>query len=325
MSDERGAALVTALLIVAVMASVSVGLVDMSRSVLLRTGVMDERIQASAYATGAQDFVEILLVRAAGREGEALHPDGPWNGQARVFEIEGGRLAGQVRDRNNCLNLNALHADPRDGGAEAAERARARLRSLLRALAVPAGEAEALIAQAADWIDPDTEPRHGGAEDDEYLRRALPHRAANQPFVEIEELRALPVMTPALYSALRPLVCVLPEPVQPPLDVNTLRIEDALLLVVTMEGELSPTDAQSVLFRRPSGGYAQLADFWADPAMAALDPAARREEAVTLRSHWFEVSVTVELERARIERRQTIRLLPDGRIERFAPQQGTVL
>ncbi len=319
---ERGSALVTALLIVAVMASVSVGLVDLSMSALQRTGTMDARTQAAAYLDGAQAFTEAALVRASELDEGRLRPDGPWDGAPRVFDIEGGRLAGRVRDASNCLNLNALH-DP-DGAPEADARAADRIRALFRALGLPAADGEALIAQGSDWIDADRAPRPGGAEDDHYLRLPMPHRAANQPFAEIEELRALPVMTPDLFDALRPHLCVLPEPAQPPLNVNTLRLEEAVMLTAISGGLITPNEARALVFRRPSTGYASVEAFWADPSAAPFADTLPAS-AVALSSDWFETEITVELDRARLTRRQLVRLSGNGEVRRFTPIQGAVL
>ena len=123
----------------------------------------------------------------------------------RCFDVDGGRLAGAILDRHNCLNVNALYsgADQRDADAAAAER----FRLLFSALDLPLADSESLIAQAADWIDPDASVRPGGAED--YMTRDGQRRlAANQPLTELAELRALPVMTPALFARIEPFVCV---------------------------------------------------------------------------------------------------------------------
>lgn len=319
---DRGAALVTALMVVAFMAAVSVSLVEMMRHTLQRTSVFQDRVQAGAYLDGAQAYGEVLLARFAGDGTSAFTPEGPWDGQVRVFPVEGGQLAARIRDQNNCLNINALHAGGEGGSDDAAAE---RLRALAAALDVPQAETEDLIAQAADWIDADRSARPGGAEDDAYLNRSMAHRAANQPFVELAELRLLPVMTPALYQRLAPYLCVLPASLQPPLNVNTLQPDQSVLITALTGGAVSLQAADQVLFRRPSTGFASVEAFWADPAFAEIGEDDRPAGAIALRSEWFELELSVELADVRLVRVQTVRMDRTGGFARLPPVQGAVL
>jgi general secretion pathway protein K len=321
-NSERGAALITALMVVAFMAAVSVSLVEMMRSHLQRTSVIEDRLQAAAYLDGAVSYGEVLIARFAGDADQRFTPAGPWDGDARIFPLDNGEMAARVRDRNNCLNINALHTHGGDG--EADRLAAARMRALLAALDVAPGDAESLIAQAADWIDPDRMPRPGGAEDETYLARSEPFRAANQPFTELAELRFLPVMTRVLYVRIAPYLCALPVSIQPPVNVNTLRGDEAVLITAITEGTVSVQAAQQALFRRPTTGFESLEAFWADPALALLSAEERPEAAVALRSEWFELQVSVRLGEARLSRIQTVRLDRTGQFTRLTPVQGAV-
>lgn len=320
---ERGAALITALMVVAFMAAVSVSLVEMMRHQLQRTRVIEDRLQASAYLDGALAYGEVLLARFAGNSEDGFSPAGPWDGQPRVFPIENGRMIASINDRNNCLNINALHAG---GGVSAEdERAAARLRALLLALGLPPGETEGLIAAAADWIDPDRTARPGGAEDDTYLARRAPHRAANQPFTELAEMRLLPGMNRTLYGRISPYLCALPVRTQPPLNVNTLRSDQAVLVTALTEGLISVQAAEQALFRRPTTGYESVEVFWADPVFGVIEPDNRPLGATALRSQWFELNLTVELGEIRLMRIQTVRMDNSGVFTRLTPVQGAVL
>jgi len=319
---ERGAALITALMVVAFMAAVSVSLVEMMRHHLQRTGAIEDRLQATAYLDGAVSYGELLLARFAGDAGEGFTPAGPWDGEVRVFPLENGEMAARVRDRNNCININALHTP--GGGGEADRLAADRMRALLAALDVPPGEAETLIAQAVDWMDVDRTPRPGGAEDETYLALSEPHRAANQPFTELAELRLLPVMTRVMYVRLAPHLCALPTSVQPPLNVNTLRTQEAVLITAITEGAVSVQAAQQALFRRPTTGFDSPEVFWADPVFAPIDAEARPYSAIALRSEWFELQVSVRLGEARLSRIQMVRMDSSGQFARLPPVQGAV-
>jgi len=323
---ERGAALVAALMLVALMAAVSVQLVDLSRFAVFRTANASDRAEAYWSALGAREFAEGVVLETA-RE-EVLRADLPWLREAQVFPIERGTITGRVRDGNNCLNINALAVagggdEDAVSGSPDVERARVMYDQLMRAIQAPPGAAQRLKAQIIDWIDADSRPEPGGAEDETYQRFTPPYRAANQRFSELEELLALPEMTPEFYAALSPWLCVRPAGAQPELNVNTLRIDQAPLLAAVFDGRLSPSDAEAVLFRRPPRGYDAVEDFWADPLIARIELEGPEREAITVTSRWFEMSVEVELGDGRFTLSQLAELTDGGALyrhhQRFGP------
>mgnify|MGYP006271121015 FL=1 len=323
---ERGAALVAALMLVALMAAVSVQLVDLSRFAVFRTANAADRAQAYWSALGARTFAEGIVLETA--RDDVLRADLPWLSEPQVFPVERGVITGRVRDGNNCLNINAL-ADAggeaeRDGtGQGDVERARAMYDALMRAVGAPPGAAQRLKAQIIDWIDADARPEPGGAEDETYQRFDPPYRAANQRFAELEELRALAEMTPDFYAALAPWLCVRPSPDQPALNINTLRLDQAPLLSAAFQGRLSLADAEAVLFRRPPRGYDALEDFWADPLIAPIEIEGPERQGIAVTSRWFEMSVDVEMGDARFALSQLAELTEGGALirhrQRFGP------
>ena len=101
---ERGASLASALLLVAVMASLAMALAGDLRFAMRRSANMDVRDQAYWYAIGAREFTEGLIARAMDDPRQALRPDADWLNGPRTFPIEQGALTGRVRDGNNCFN-----------------------------------------------------------------------------------------------------------------------------------------------------------------------------------------------------------------------------
>lgn len=290
--DKRGTALITSLLITAVMASVSVGLSQSLFYAIERSGQIGHRDAAYWYALGARDFAESALLRSLPRNGEPMRPGDAWNQGARQFDIENGALTGEVRDAQNCFNLNSLVRGSEDGFVEDPD-AGERFISLLQALNIPSIDAQAIAAQATDWVDTDARPAARGAENSVYSARPIPHRAANNLFVEREELRALPAVTPMLYGVLAPFVCALPETNRTTLNLNTLRPEQAALLAAALDNRLSRSDAALVLSRRPTTGYETVAEFWTDPLLAALEWPVEERPEFGLSTRYFEIHVDV--------------------------------
>lgn len=327
---ERGTALIAALLLVALMAAVSVQLVDLTRFSLARTAQIDQRAQAYWLARGARDLAEQALVQSGEAGRSVMRSDELWRTGPQAFPVEGGLITGQIRDGNNCLNLNALVAtagdDPltatqREAGADWARRAFGRL---AEAQGVPAGLADTVRAQLVDWIDADGQPELGGAEDRAYARFDPPYRPANQPLVELEELRALPAVTPTLYERLAAFACVRPGFEQPALNLNTLDVDQAVLLSAAFDGALSVSDAEIVLFRRPPSGYETLDAFWADPLIARLELEEGVRSRVGLATRWFEIDVRVRLSDARFDLHALAELTRTGALRPVHQRFGAV-
>lgn len=324
--SERGTALIAALFLVALMAAVSVQLVDMSRFAMFRTGHIDSRSNAYWQALGAREFSESILQR--GVDGEVMRADLTWLGEPQVFATDTGLVSGLIEDSNNCLNVNALAAAGREEGesetASRLERARTRFDVLMDRIGAPPGEARRLRAQITDWIDADNRPEPGGAEDQTYQTFEPPYRTANRAMAELDELLALPEMTPDFFAFLEPWLCALPSATQPPLNLNTLRLDQAPLLAAAFSGRMDVADAEAVLFRRPPQGYDALEQFFADPIIAQLELDAVDQAAVTLRSRWFALHIEVRSSEARYTVRQLVELTEGERIIRHRQRFGAL-
>ncbi len=330
--SERGTALIAALLLVALMAAVAVQLIDVTRFAAFRTAQIDERTQAVWMARGARDLAEAAFLNAGEPERAVMRPDELWLDGPVVFPVEGGQVSGVITDRNNCLNINALVAQTgamteleqlqaRDEEIEALRQAFLRLST---EIGVPLGQAEQVLAQIVDWIDTDQSPEPGGAEDRTYGAYAPPYRAANQPFAELEELRALPGVTPALYAVYEPWLCALPTSVQPPLNMNTLTLEQSRLLAALLHEDLNPVDAETVLFRRPPAGYDALDAVWSDPLIAQLGLTDSQKTRLGLRSRWVQMQVDVRLSGTRFHLAQLTELTEGGQLRRRSQRFGAL-
>ena len=323
-SKDQGTALMAALLLVAMMAAVSVQLVDMARFAVFRTSHIDIRSETYWQALGAREFAESVVTR--GLEGSVMRADLPWLNEPQVFAADNALISGTISDANNCFNINTLALGPSDEddpeAQNALQRHRERFDILMDRIGAPPGQASNLKAQIIDWIDRDTRPEAGGAEDEAYQRFDPPYRAANRPMAELDELMALPAMTADFYAFLEPWLCVLPTSGQPPLNLNTLRLEQAPLLAAAFSQRLDVSDAERVLFRRPPQGYDALEGFFADPVIEQLELDGADQSAVTLRSSWFAMVISVRSEQARFTVRQLAEVDESGRVVRHQQRCG---
>lgn len=102
----------------------------------------------------------------------------------------------------------------------------------------------------ADWIDSDDQPNFpDGAEDSVYLAQSPQYRAANEPITSISELLALPGFGRDRYNRLAPYITALPAGTQ----INVCTASGVLLDAISGKTEYS-TDPQQLLSQRQNQG-----------------------------------------------------------------------
>lgn len=208
---QTGLALITVMLVVAVVASISAFL-SLGQQIWLRqSGNIYDRSQAEAVRQGAIDFATIVLERDANNN-QVDHLQEIWAAQLPPFEVEHGEVAITVEDAQGRFNLNNLIIN----GAPSANDM-----GVYRRLLAYNNIDSSLIDTLLDWMDADQRVRAGGAEDNEYLSRPAPYLAANQALVDLEELRFIKGYTPEIISVLRDVVVVIPR--RTAINVNTAK------------------------------------------------------------------------------------------------------
>lgn len=286
MKREKGAALLSVLLIVAalsaaaVMASAAIARqTDAARAASRRADAGWAALSAEALARSA---IADLMRTTAGQATLLT----PGLGEPVSFAARGGVIGLTVRDATNCLNLNAVASD----SDAAVLSARAALLRLLDAITVPEGDAAALADTLTDWVDADSSPRQRGAEDEYYLSLDPPYRTANALMESPRELAAILGYTPELREALGPLVCAMPDAKQLPLNINTLTPPDAPLLRALYAPGLRLDTAERLIAQRPMGGWRSVQDFEALPDIRTLPPGERNSAAISVTSTLFAAS-----------------------------------
>lgn len=322
--EREGMALLTVLLLVAVMSVVAVAILDDVRFSVRRTTNVETQSQAQWYAAGAEALAHARIRRllAAGPTRTPLEPD--WNGRALSFPIDGGTLTATVTDAQACFNLNSLvlgfgeDLTARPAGAM-------QFRALGRALGAPESRMRAITDALTDWLDADAAPLPLGAEDGAYAGLATPYRTGGVMLAEVSELRAVKGVDAETYRRLRPWVCALPTSQLSPLNVNTLAPEQAPLLTMLTDGALAPDRARAVIAARPRDGWADTRAFWAQPALAPLALPQETRDQVTVLTRYFDLRVDVELGGSHAVRTALLEARPDGRvrtvIQRWTPEE----
>jgi general secretion pathway protein K len=272
---QRGTALITAILVVALATAIAASLtwdlfLDQRRAfgrVAVDRGVM--------YSLGAEAWAKLIL-RDDAQDNQVDHPDEPWATQITPLPIEGGQIQGRIEDLNGRFNLNNLIGSAGETDPVAVEG----FKRLLQALELDVRLADRM----ADWIDRDFEPNFpDGAEDAAYLSREPPFRAANRPVTSVSEVMLVyPELGQSGYETLRPYIAALPRGTR--ININTALPE----VLLTASAELGLREAERIVMDRPENGWDSLEQ------LGELIPAEARG-ALGTASNWFRLSVRVDI------------------------------
>ena len=276
-TGEEGVALISVLLIVAVLTAVVYQLLGRHSLSVAQSRNSLGFDQALSYALGAETLARQALYEDFSESGPGIDTlEEPWAQAIPPFEIEQeGFLEIQARDLNRCFNLNAL------AGEEGQQQHLKRFKTLLTTIGIPETLADAL----RDWMDKDEAVYGFGAEDSEYLLREPAYRTANGPLAHLSELSLLRGMEPEYLELLAEHVCVLP--VQSlEINVNTA----SLPLIAAVAGNPNP---DPVAVRTMAESVREFAEV--DRFLAEFPDFAPAADVLDVTSSWFEVQVRAQV------------------------------
>lgn len=214
---QRGVALITALLIVALATTAAAWLTNSHQLSIRRSGNLINGDQAYEYALGLE-MMAIMMLNEDFKD-QNNKTDGfsdLWAIEIPPFPVEGGVVTGKVTDLQGLFNLNNLL----DKSGKQDTVGYPRFQRLLQYF-----EMEPTLADAAlDWIDADVNARGTvGAEDDFYAGLEKPYRPANMPFTSVSELRMVRGFNVEQFDLLSKVLTALP--VGTSINVNTAPME----------------------------------------------------------------------------------------------------
>jgi len=307
---ERGAALLSVLLLVAVMAVIAAVMLDRLNLATRLAANSQAMAQARLYALSSENIVASRLgVLVAVDRSRTVDPGGMLD-RATPIPLARGGVTVTVRDAGNCFNVNSLVVGE-------GERTRMNLpmllqfRRLMDLLQIPQDKAIVISDSLTDWIDSDQNPQVNGAEDGYYQQLAVPYRTPGRLVADLSELRAVRGMEEPLYQRLRPWLCALPGNEVARINLNTLRPDQSRLVAALTPGTLTTDQVGALIQTRPATGWASLDKATAGLARggAPFGPAQLRQLGVS--SRWFEARIEVRVDSVTLEERALI----DARLE----------
>ena len=223
-TGQRGVAVLTAMLVVALGTVIAVNLMWNATLDQRRTASSLAADQGLMYLQGAEAWAGEILRQDQVDSFDSDHLGELWATELPPTPIDGGTITGHVEDLQGRFNLNNLVSP--DG--EEDEIARRQFERLLESLELDPN----LAGVAVDWLDSDGDTGFPfGAEDDAYSRSTPPYRTPNTIITSPSELLAMSGFELESYRILLPYVTALPSGTN--LNVNTA--SDVLLASLSDE------------------------------------------------------------------------------------------
>lgn len=301
---EAGVALITALLVVAIVTSTAVAIASRQYMEIRQTANLLGRDQAYLIALGGEFWAKQMLAEDL-KEGGIDTLDEIWASQPAAIAVQGGTIRGRIYDRQALFNLNTLI----DGNGKQNPVAMARFQRLLENHALDPN----LAVAVADWIDSnEVIGGFGGAEDETYMTRNPPVFTANQPMLSVSELALIEGFDSERVEKLMPWVAALPNVT--PINVNTAPTE----ILQILAPELSSLDAQALVVARQGKGFASVDEFLQHPISKEKKIS---KEGLSVSSDYFRATLRAQVGRGRIKL-FSLFVRKNGKVTRLRRRQG---
>ena len=278
---QRGVALITAIVVVAIATVLAVRIGTRAAMDLRRTAGLVALDQGWHVALGAEAWaIEVLNVDI--RDSQELdHLGEAWAQPLPPLPVDGGEVRGALEDMQGRFNLNNLINADHEPDTVNIER--------FQRLLLLVGAQPRWASLMADWIDDDPQPGiPEGAEDGAYLAQNPPYRAANRPVATTTEMMALPGMTRDEFERIRPYVAALPAGTT----VNVCTAK-APVLAALVESGTDFGNQELLTANRRDGCFPEERDvleLFTDPTERQL-----LDRAISNDTHWFRAVTAVRI------------------------------
>ena len=285
-SSQRGIALLTILVMVALATILAATIAKRQTNTSENTGYLMRQDQSLLYAKSAEAFFSELLIQDSDNGGNIDHLQENWAKPMPAFPVEDGFVSGRLLDESGKFNLNNLLKA--DGSVD--DSARRWFEKLLQRVGLPAELSQAVI----DWQDADDETTGAmGAESNYYQGLDPSYLASNTKFHQVEELKLVRGFEGKNYDLIAPYVTALPEATK--ININTaapllLASIDPKIDVKTVEQELKAKQAELTYFN-------SVEDLWKLNAFSGIEPQNKTDAAAWLdnKSNYFTAQIEVVL------------------------------
>ncbi|MER2492404.1 type II secretion system minor pseudopilin GspK [Catenovulum sediminis] len=310
MKKVKGVALITVLLIVALVTIIAAEMAVRLQMQIKRVDNIGANQQAYWFAIGGESLARLALTEAYQENSGRLDLSQPWAVEEMTYPLENGAsLTGSIKDLRSCYNINAVtkvaarqnqqtsdgqnnnqnsssnrtnnNADNNNSNSNNSNnnvldpKSEEQFQHLLELAGIDNYEAEAIRDSVADWLDEDMQTRSYGAEDYIYEAKEFAYLPANSWFVDKSELKLIQGFDTVPEGAqnldkILPHICVIPNVNDSIVNVNTIQEDNAVVLSALFNNKLTVENAKRVIEARPDDGFKDIEEFWALPEIKAV-------------------------------------------------------
>lgn len=286
-SSQRGVALLTILVMVALATILAATIAKRQTNTAENTGYLMRQDQSLLYAKSAEAFFSELLIQDSDNGSSIDHLQENWAKPMPPFPVEDGSVSGKLLDESGKFNLNNLvKAD----GNQVDDSARRWFEKLLQRVGLPAELSQAVI----DWQDTNDEVTGAmGAESSYYQGLDPAYLTPNTKFHSIEELKLVRGFEGKNYDLIKPYVTALPE--QTKVNMNTA---PALLLAsIDPKVDVKAIEQQLKVKETELAHFNNVGDLWKLSAFSGIDDQSKTDAASLLdsKSNYFTAQIEVML------------------------------
>lgn len=349
MRKQKGIALITVLLIVALVTIIAAEMSVRMQMQIKRLDNLNSNQQAYWYAVSAEELAKLTLKESGQENDGVFNLTQPWAVEDMVFPVEGGQISGNINDLQACFNINSVVKqanksandgmkvmpqntapdDSKQGDKNAlSPTPEQQFKRLLELAGIDDYNAEQIRDAVADWLDADSVTRSYGAEDYMYEAKQMPYLAANGYFVDKSELKLIqglddPATGQQALNKILPFVCIVPNTDKMVLNVNTLKQDQAEVLAAMFDNKLTVSAAGSVINARPDDGFDDINEFWQLSEIKAVGKLGEKfKEQFSVTTEYFQLKSKTEYNESWISLNSVIALDKQGKFVVIAREIG---
>ena len=223
MIRQRGVALITVLVVVAIISGIASSVMLDQQFAIRRTENLLHGNQGILYLLALETWAKEVLIIDTRKSEANDHLQEEWSKAIPPVAVEGGSVSGRMIDLQGLFNLNSLVK--KSGKVSVA--AMQQFRCLLTEYAGSSISPDHVADATKDWIDSDQNVETDGAEDLDYLSRDPGYRSAGQYFISPSELLLIDGMSYEAWENIRPFVTAYPvfKEESSYINVNTAPVE----------------------------------------------------------------------------------------------------
>ena len=242
--DERGVALLLAILVLALLVALILEFDTEARREYREAASFRDNFKATVLTRAAVQAARAVLQQDHLRDKQMVQmydaTTDLWAFPITKYAIGDGLMSAQIEDERSKLNLNDLAAS---GDPNTKKTKVLRVKRLFTLLQLNPDLVDGIV----DWVDADDIPEAAGAESVYYQALRPSYRAANAPLQTPRELRLIKGMTPEIVDKLLQYVTVYPQDGESRINVNTAD----LLVLQALDPRISQSTAGEIIQSRP--------------------------------------------------------------------------